>query len=120
MNICQERSQSDRVPPTLEFVKIRLAAAIAAVALPASLLTATVQTPSADAAARHFKSCSALNKVYRHGVGMPGAKDHTSGKRVTNFKKSASLYKANNGPRNHRTGEYDLDRDNDKIACEKR
>jgi hypothetical protein len=101
-------------------VKLRLAAAIAAVALPASLLTATLQSPTADAAARHFKSCTALNKVYPHGVGMPSAKDHTSGKRVTNFKKSSALYKANNGPRNPRTGEYDLDRDNDKIACEKR
>jgi hypothetical protein len=36
------------------------------------------------------------------------------------FYRSAKVYKMNNGPRNERTGAYDLDRDNDGIACEKR
>ena len=29
-----------------------------------------------------FKNCTAMNKVYPHGVGKKGARDHTSGKRV--------------------------------------
>lgn len=61
-----------------------------------------------------FKNCTALNKVYRHGVGKANAKDKTSGKRVTNFKRSTSLYKKVIG---YRKG---LDRDKDGIACEKR
>ena len=75
---------------------------------------------SAEAAAgpHAFKNCTALNKQFHHGVGRPGAKDKTSGDPVTNFKKSRPLYLANNGPRSRRTGEYDLDRDNDGIACE--
>jgi hypothetical protein len=39
---------------------------------------------------------------------------------VTSFYRSAKVYQTNNGPRNERTGEYDLDRDNGGIACEKR
>jgi Excalibur calcium-binding domain len=38
------------------------------------------------------------------------ARDHTSGTPVTNFKRSAKLYRQNKG----------LDRDGDHIACEKR
>ena len=48
-----------------------------------------------------------------------GAKDKTSSKPVTSFKVSTKVYNMNNGPRNVKTGEYDLDRDNDGIACEK-
>jgi len=62
------------------------------------------------AKATTYKNCTALNKVYPHGVGKPGAVDKTSGKRVTNFKKSTDLYNANKKS----------DRDGDKIACEKR
>jgi hypothetical protein len=94
-------------------MKLLVAAASLAVAA-----TLAMGSP-ADAAARHFKSCDAMHKVYPHGVGLRGAHDHTSGTPVTNFKRSRALYRANNGPRNHATGEYDLDRDNDKIACEK-
>jgi hypothetical protein len=79
----------------------------------------SLSTP-AEATARHFRSCAALNAVYPHGVGLSGARDHTSGTPVTTFKRSDALYRANNGPRNVSTGEYDLDRDNDHIACEKR
>jgi len=61
--------------------------------------------------ATHYKNCKALNAKYRHGVGKPGAKDHTSsGHPVTNFKRSSALYAANKS----------LDRDKDGIACEKR
>jgi Excalibur calcium-binding domain len=51
-----------------------------------------------------------LNRVYRHGVGRPGAHDLTSGTPVTNFKCSRSLCGANRA----------RDRDGDGIACEKR
>jgi hypothetical protein len=53
-----------------------------------------------------------VNKTYPHSVGKVGARDHTSGTPVTNFKRSNALYtKAmlkNRG----------LDRDKDGIACE--
>jgi hypothetical protein len=62
-----------------------------------------------NVAAKKFQNCTALNKVYRHGVGTRKAHDKTSGTPVTNFKRSYKLYKANTH----------LDRDKDKIACEK-
>lgn len=60
------------------------------------------------------KNCTQLNKKYPHGVGKSNAVDRVSrGKRVTNFKRSDSLYATamsfNRG----------LDRDKDGIACEK-
>ncbi|MFT4010450.1 MAG: excalibur calcium-binding domain-containing protein [Nocardioidaceae bacterium] len=60
--------------------------------------------------AKTYKNCTALNKAYPHGVGLPGAHDHTSGKPVTTFKRSKALYNANSKS----------DRDKDGIACEKR
>ena len=76
---------------------------------------ASVVVPAASAAPKYkFKNCTALNKVYKHGVGKSNARDHTSGTRVTNFKHSTSLYKKVIG---YRSG---LDRDKDGIACEKR
>ena len=75
--------------------------------------------PPAPPKPKHYRNCAALQKVYPHGVGMPGADDSTSGDPVTTFYPSAKVYKMNNGPRNKKTGEYDLDRDNDRIACEK-
>lgn len=66
---------------------------------------------SADAApVKTYKNCTKLNKDYPHGVGKPGARDKTSGKPVTTFKRSASLYKQNKS----------RDRDKDGIACEKK
>jgi hypothetical protein len=62
------------------------------------------------AAAKRFKNCTALNKVYSHGVGRQGARDRTSGTPVTGFKVSTRLYAANRGS----------DRDGDGIACERR
>ncbi|MBD1270271.1 excalibur calcium-binding domain-containing protein [Aeromicrobium tamlense] len=75
------------------------------------MMTSSLVLASAPAeSAPKFKNCKALNKKYPHGVGMPGAKDKTSGKPVTNFKRSKALYQANKGK----------DRDKDRIACEKR
>jgi hypothetical protein len=57
---------------------------------------------------RRFLTCSDLNRVYPNGLGLPAAKDRTSGTPVTDFGRSVSLYRAN---RAH-------DRDGDGIACE--
>ncbi len=74
--------------------------------------TAIVTTP-AEAAAKTYSNCTALNKDYPHGVGRKGAKDKVRGKTkpVTNFKVSNALYQANKNK---------SDRDKDGIACEKR
>ena len=65
---------------------------------------------ASDAEAIRYPNCKALNKRWAHGVGRWGARDHTSGTPVTNFKRSNRLYRQNSH----------LDRDKDKIACEKR
>ncbi len=101
-------------PPTRRGLAVF--AALALTALPLTLATA----PADAVTAKHYKNCTALNKVYPHGVGKKGATDHTSGTKVKNFTVSDKVYGMNNGPRNTKTGEYDLDRDNDGIACEKR
>jgi hypothetical protein len=78
--------------------------------------TASVAAPAAGSVsalaqkAVRFKNCTALNKKYRHGVGQKGARDKSSRKPVTNFTRNNALYAANRH----------LDRDHDKIACEKR
>jgi len=66
----------------------------------------------AQAAPKVYKNCVEMNKVYKHGVGLKGAKDKhsASSKPVTNFKVDAALYNANKK----------RDGDKDKIACEKR
>ena len=66
--------------------------------------------PSAEASAKAhvYKNCTAMHKDYPHGVGRYGAHDKTSGKPVTNFHRSDSLYRANKKS----------DRDKDGIACE--
>lgn len=76
-----------------------------------SLMLAGSVGASPASAATHYKNCTAMHKKYPHGVGLPSAHDHvTSGKPVTTFKHSTPLYNANKS----------LDRDHDKIACEKR
>jgi hypothetical protein len=56
-----------------------------------------------------YANCQALNQKFPHGVGRPGAVDHTTGPRVTNYYVSAYIYNANPA----------RDADNDGIACEK-
>ncbi len=65
---------------------------------------------STAAASKTYRNCTALNKVYPHGVGRVGARDKTSGTLVRNFKRSNLLYRQNKGS----------DRDKDGIACEKK
>jgi hypothetical protein len=40
-----------------------------------------------------YKNCTNFNKKHPHGPGRVGARDHTSGTPVTNFKRSPKLYK---------------------------
>jgi hypothetical protein len=79
--------------------------------------TATAALPAAAApAAKAYANCTALNKVYPHGVAVSSrSKDKTTGKPVTGFTVSKAVYQLNDGAPNK-----DLDRDNDGIACEKK
>jgi outer membrane biosynthesis protein TonB len=85
--------------------------------LSARTATASAVSPSRSVtrvlpppAPRAYPNCAALNRVYPHGVGRPGAVDRTSGTRVTTFTRDAATYRLNPG----------RDRDKDGIACEKR
>jgi hypothetical protein len=64
-------------------------------------------TPVIDPSHR-FATCSALNRVYPNGLGLPEAVDRSFGPPVVDFGRSTSLYRAN---RAH-------DRDGDGITCE--
>lgn len=83
-------------------------------------VAATAVPAEAAAKPRSYANCTALNKVYPHGVGRKGAHDHTSGKPVTNFTVNSTVYSYNDGGSTRHAGEHDLDRDNDGVACEKR
>lgn len=75
--------------------------------------TSLLAASTAHAAVKPVKyaNCTALNKVYPHGVALKGAKDSVAkgAKPVTNFTVNVAVYNLNKG----------LDRDKDKIACEK-
>ena len=92
---------------------------IASLAGTAIVLSSTA-VPASAAAPKSYTNCTELNKVYPHGVGRTGARDKTSGKPVTNFRVSSTVYSYNDGGVSRHWGEHDLDRDNDGIACEKR
>lgn len=64
--------------------------------------------PSSHAAAKVFKNCTELNKVYPGGVAMPGA-INSGGMTKKTPKYNKALYLAN----------QKSDRDKDGIACEK-
>ena len=70
------------------------------------LLTAFPST--ANAAAKKFKNCTELNKVYPGGVALPGAVNAGGATKKTP-KYDKALYTANKKS----------DRDGDGIACEK-
>lgn len=63
---------------------------------------------TATAAAKKFKNCTELNKVYPGGVALPGAVN-TGGATKKEPKYDKALYAANKSS----------DRDRDGIACEK-
>ena len=67
--------------------------------------------PSIQAAPKRYGSCAKMNLDFPHGVGLRGAIDKTKdGDPVRNFAIKPDVYKVNQGR---------LDRDKDKIACEK-
>ena len=78
--------------------------------LSALLISIIVLAPStqANAAAKKFKNCTELNKVYPGGVALPGA-INAGGATKKEPKYDKALYTANKGS----------DRDGDGIACEK-
>lgn len=90
----------------------RPAALLAAAALAVTALTAAAPAP-AGASGGIFDNCTAFNEKFPHGVGRKGAVDKTSGTPVTTFLRSNQKY-ATAMRQND-----DLDRDGDKIACEK-
>jgi hypothetical protein len=87
------------------FYVLMVAAGVVACAL--TVGTAGAVTPAL------YKNCTNFNKRYPHGVGKVGARDHTSGEPVTNFKRSTRIYRL---AMSYNKG---LDRDKDGIACEK-
>jgi len=94
----------------------RIALALATAML-GSVFSAAAAIAPAEAASRPAwtKNCTKLNQKYPHGIGKAKATDSvSSGKsRVTNFKRSNSLYKL---AMSYNRG---LDRDHDGVACEK-
>ena len=78
------------------------------------LVVAPLAVTAPANAASVWKNCTSVNKKYPHGVGRKTAHDHvSSGTPVTNFRHSNKLFKKAMA---HNKG---LDRDKDKIACEK-
>jgi len=84
-------------------VKIALMSAALIAVLASLALMSGVGT--ADAAAKHYKTCKALRHRYHHGV----AKSRAAARRVQGHPKiSASIYRANRR----------LDREHNGVACE--
>ena len=79
---------------------------IIAITICLGLLTAFPST--SNAAAKKFKNCTELNKVYPGGVALPGAVN-AGGATKKEPKYDKALYAANKSS----------DRDKDGIACEK-
>jgi len=71
------------------------------------ILGLLVANPTANAAAKVFKNCTELNKVYPGGVALPGAVN-AGGETKKEPKYDKALYAANKKS----------DRDKDGIACE--
>jgi len=89
--------------------KILLGGLVATAAIAGTIALASPASATTTPA-RHFQNCTAMHRVYPHGVGRLYAHDRTSGTPVTNFKRSDALYSANQSS----------DRDHDHIACEAR
>jgi hypothetical protein len=78
-----------------------------------ALVAAAFAVPAQAHTTGIHDNCTNFNEKYPHGVGRKTAVDKTSGTKVTTFKKSNKIY---NTAVSHNA---DLDRDGDKIACEK-
>lgn len=88
----------------------RLAAAVVG-SLGLVLSTTAFVVPAEGHSTGLHDNCTNFNRTFPHGVGRRGA--HDRGGSVTNFKRSNRIY--NKAERHN----GDLDRDNDRIACEK-
>lgn len=106
-------SQPPRVPRFTSLRRGGVAVALVALSLTGANVVSSTAVTNAATPTTKFANCTALNKVYKHGVGQRGAKDKTSGKPVRTFYASTPLYTAI--IKNNRG----LDRDRDGIACEK-
>lgn len=73
--------------------------------------TLTLAGPASAHTTGHHDNCTNLNKKWPHGVGLKTARD--KGGSVKNFYRNNAAYWA---AENHNGT---LDRDNDRIACEK-
>ena len=93
---------------------MRLKKAGLAVVLGLIAATAGAVVPAQAHTTSFHDNCTNLNKKWPHGVGTRGAVDKSSGIRVTSFYRNNDAYWA--ADRHNGT----LDRDNDRIACEKR
>ena len=91
----------------------RLKAASQVVLLGLIAATLTASPPASAHTTGLHDNCTNLNKKWPHGVGTRRAVDKTSGIRVINF------YKNNDAYRRAERHNSDLDRDNDRVACEK-
>ncbi len=89
----------------------RAGSAVAAAALTLTGIAYVAPTPAVAHSTGLHDNCTNFNNRYPHGVGQRGARDR--GGNVTNFKRSNRIY--NRAERHN----GDLDRDNDRIACEK-
>ena len=85
---------------------------IAVAAVLGMTLTAVPWGPAAAHTTGIHDNCTNLNEKWPHGVGTRRATDKTSGTPVTNFRRNRDAYWR---AENHNS---DLDRDNDRIACE--
>jgi hypothetical protein len=81
---------------------------LATASLAITFLLSAFLMPSSQAAAKAFKNCTELNKVYPGGVALPGAVNSGGATKKTP-KYDKKLYTANKKS----------DRDKDGIACEK-
>ena len=91
--------------------KPKMSAVLATVAMASTL---TVSSPAVAHERGIHDNCTKFNNRYPHGVGTVGARDRVRGSTdpVTSFKRSNRIYWA---AERHNP---DLDRDNDRIACE--
>jgi hypothetical protein len=93
-----------KVTSRIRLVSLLLAIGVIASGVGSVTAKATIPPP--------WKKCALVNAKYPHGVGKVGARDHTTGSPVNNFKRSNALYaKAMSFNKS-------LDRDKDGIACE--
>jgi Excalibur calcium-binding domain len=98
------------------------AVAFAVVMVLAAVGLSVGQAPAANTGAAAipylWQNCTHVHTKYRHGVGKVGAHDRTTGTPVTTFYRSTRLYSIAMSYNSQRG--YNLDRDRDGIACEKR